>query len=505
MERLPKPKLRPRERYSDEDIKILLEMGHSQHKIAKDYHISPKRISRISNDGECKPRGAPKKFFDIHERFILELVYICPRISTRKIIQRFKQKFGEPISKTTILRLLDDSGYEYRSPIRVPLLTPSQIFMRYNFAHNFLEKHPSEHDEIWKRIIFSDESKFNATPDCIRLWRTDDDTRAAVCIETQSFPLSAMVWGAIGFNFKSGISFFHGSVTGPAYTQMLKETRFFEKASSAFAGRQIFQQDRATVHMAESTLECITPQTQMLLGWPLNSPDMSPIEICWPIMKLRISFYDEFPASRDALERAIEHEWMNLDQQTINSLVLSFHQRLKMVIRVHGKTISPYLSKGMCICRIPDPIDDPPPLFNSDDDSQMMRLFQEYGRKWKAISRYMMSKYPPSVIKYRILLLEALKAQAKKQSQQIEVSSHADEPSDDETNGEDTEYVIRYVGKGRTEMVTRKLMSENHDTYQNQTCASKNKSRAPITFKSRLSHFKMKGPLDSNDSIDSSE
>ena len=133
------PKLLPKMRFSDDDIRVFLAQGISQCQIAKIYHISPKRISRIANGGICKPRGAQKKFDDSHEQYVLELVYTKPRITTLKIIKLFAKKFTVEISKSTILRFLEDAGYQYRSPLRIPMLTPPQIIIRYNFACNLLE------------------------------------------------------------------------------------------------------------------------------------------------------------------------------------------------------------------------------------------------------------------------------------------------------------------------------------------------------------------------------
>ena len=50
----------------------------------------------------------------------------------------------------------------------------------------------------------------------------------------------------------------------------------------------LFQQDNAPCHSSASTRAFIRDQGITLLDWPSNSPDLSPIEIVWSIVKRRI-------------------------------------------------------------------------------------------------------------------------------------------------------------------------------------------------------------------------
>ena len=50
MSSLPKPKIPPKKRYTDDEIRVFLLAGYSHYQIAKTYHVSPKRITRISHE-----------------------------------------------------------------------------------------------------------------------------------------------------------------------------------------------------------------------------------------------------------------------------------------------------------------------------------------------------------------------------------------------------------------------------------------------------------------------
>ena len=66
----------------------------SQRKITKEFAISSKTVAWIVHGTYApKPRGRKKKFTEEHKLYIAECVYLCPRDSSAKIVQRFEQKF----------------------------------------------------------------------------------------------------------------------------------------------------------------------------------------------------------------------------------------------------------------------------------------------------------------------------------------------------------------------------------------------------------------------------
>jgi transposase len=45
----------------------------------------------------------------------------------------------------------------------------------------------------------------------------------------------------------------------------------------------------------------------MLAGWPSNSPNLSPIELCWAILKKRVTFL--MPTTIKQLKEIMTHAW----------------------------------------------------------------------------------------------------------------------------------------------------------------------------------------------------
>ncbi|KAG5853629.1 hypothetical protein ANANG_G00028010 [Anguilla anguilla] len=60
-----------------------------------------------------------------------------------------------------------------------------------------------------------------------------------------------------------------------------------------------------------------------VLPWPVYSPDMSPIEPVWDALDRRIRQRVPVPTNIQQLRTAIEEEWDNIPQATINNLINS--------------------------------------------------------------------------------------------------------------------------------------------------------------------------------------
>lgn len=337
----------------------------------------------------------------------------CAAISYNESWSKLSRLFSFPLDKwlkglhePLQLSIFYDNHWFHEIPIFAHI-PKHQIIIRYNFAHHVLNTYDMD-DSFWESLIFTDESRFCANPDCLRLWRKPNDFSPEVQQECEKFDISTMVWGAIGVDFKSDLVFIEGGLTAQKYVQLLHDSGFYEQVKEAYQTRKpIFQQDGAPDHLAQGTTEELTKHINLMSGWPPNSPDLSPIEMCWAIIKRRISFSESpFPSTIQELKERIKLEWSRLSQITINNLVMSFRERLLCVIKTKGRTISHYLSSHVRSTQIVEDKNIPEPvLFNEKDDDLMLGYYQKMGRKWKAIAEKLTYDYPPQVVKYRILLL----------------------------------------------------------------------------------------------------
>ncbi len=85
----------------------------------------------------------------------------------------------------------------------------------------------------------------------------------------------------------------------------------------------MLQHDTARPHAARICMQFLEAENIPVLAWPAYSPDMSPIEHVWDALDRRIRQRVPVPANIRQLYTAIEEEWTNIPQETINNLINS--------------------------------------------------------------------------------------------------------------------------------------------------------------------------------------
>jgi hypothetical protein len=110
-----------------------------------------------------------------------------------------------------------------------------------------------------------------------------------------------------------------------------------------YDGTRRFQQDNAKIHLAHDTMTWLVSHGIELLEWPPNSPDLSPIENVWSLLKRKLQ--NLFPYLRDLkdneadraeFERCVQVAWQALDQAQIQKILRSLPDRLRACIHARG-------------------------------------------------------------------------------------------------------------------------------------------------------------------------
>ena len=106
-------------------------------------------------------------------------------------------------------------------------------------------------------------------------------------------------------------------------------------------GKVLFQQDNATSHVAKDVQEWFKTHSNelVLLQWPPQSPDISPIENIWHILKKKISQRNPRPQSLDDLRRYMKEEWERIPEIYFKNCALSINKRIKLVLTNKGYPI----------------------------------------------------------------------------------------------------------------------------------------------------------------------
>ncbi|GFX52083.1 HTH_Tnp_Tc3_2 domain-containing protein [Trichonephila clavipes] len=148
----------------------------------------------------------------------------------------------------TIKRRLTEVGLRSRRPLRRLPLTPHHRQCRLDFCRPRATWSVTD----WRRVIFSDESRFSLSADDhrTRVWRrTGQRTDPAFIVERHTaISQGVTVWGAISWDTRSSLVVLQGTLTARRYVDDILTPIVLPMLSSRPGA--IYQQDNARPHTA---------------------------------------------------------------------------------------------------------------------------------------------------------------------------------------------------------------------------------------------------------------
>ena len=234
-------------------------------------------------------------------------------------------------------------GYHSHVAVRKPLLSNKNVKDRLNWVK-------SKNDwtaENWRKIIWSDESRFTLFQDDgrTRVWRLSNEKYKANCIvpTVKHGGGGVMVWGCFTWSKLGPLIRLDGRVNSQRYIEEVLQNALipFMRSLRPRKAVYIFQQDNAPIHKSQLTCEFLRSSNINVLDWPGQSPDLNPIEHLWDELGRCVRKRIPPPKNETELMAYLQEEWECISEDVWKNLINSMERRVKAVIEAKGHS-TPY-------------------------------------------------------------------------------------------------------------------------------------------------------------------
>jgi hypothetical protein len=152
------------------------------------------------------------------------------------------------------------------------MLTHRHVTERIAFCQKILSVR-----EVLPRIHFSDESRVVLGDDKGWIWYRAGEDNPEASIVSRKFPESLIVFAVISVGFKSDLLVVQGTIDADQYIQNIDRLGVIDALDHKHElFGWIFQKDGTLCHTSQAALDWLEESVDLIVGWPANSPDLSP-------------------------------------------------------------------------------------------------------------------------------------------------------------------------------------------------------------------------------------
>ncbi len=240
---------------------------------------------------------------------------------------------NQRISAQTVRNRLREAHLHARHPHRGLVLTVVHRRNQLEWANAHIRWRLA----LWRGVLFTDESRFSLyrADDRQRVWRRVGERFADVNVvdRVAHGGCGVMVWAGVCNGQRTQVHFIDGILNAQRYCDEILRPIVVPFIHDHHL---MLQHDNAQPHVARICTQFLEAENIPVLAWPAYSPDMSPIEHVWDALDRRIWQRVPVPANIQQLRTAIEEEWTNIPQATINNLINSMRRRCVALREANG-------------------------------------------------------------------------------------------------------------------------------------------------------------------------
>ncbi|GFX84124.1 transposable element Tcb1 transposase [Trichonephila clavipes] len=299
----------------------LLKKGISYREMAKivgrSHSCVQKIIGRFKSDGliENKSgRGRKSILTDVCKRKVLKDIKIDPKLSAVKLASETSRIMGRSVSAETVRNVIKYAGYSSRVARRKPFISLQNQKKRLELA----KTHQLKTGNFWKKVIFSDESKFNIFGSDGRrtVWRKPNTVLDPKNLRrtVKHGGGSVMVWGCMASNGVGNLVLIDGIMDHKLYIDRHNNNLKESAKKLGLDGNFIFQQDNDSKHTARNVkMWCLFHCKQQLHSAP-QSPDINIIENLWATLEIAVQKHQI--RNKAHLKQVLQEEWDKISPDT---------------------------------------------------------------------------------------------------------------------------------------------------------------------------------------------
>ena len=322
-------------------ILSLLDVGQSGETIARQTGVSPSAISKLhSKEHSILSKaigGHPPKLSPTNIHYAQHLITSGKAENAVQVTKPLSNIINQPFSANTVHLHLKKAGIKAVVKSKHPLLSA-----RYHKAHmDFACTHKNWTIEVWKKVIWSDETKINCVWSDGHKWawkRAGEGLSDGLVDGTLKFEGgSLMMWGCMtwkGVGFATKID---SRMDGNFYLQILKDEL---QQTLEYYGlnppNTIFQQDNDPKHTCRMVKNWLEKQEFRTMVWPAQSPDLNPIEHLWGCLKRRLTEHENPSNGIYELWERVQVKWDRILVEECQKLIESMPRRVQAVLKAKG-------------------------------------------------------------------------------------------------------------------------------------------------------------------------